>query len=163
LPQKENQMKLRKYISVPAISGMLMLLLAAACASQGGQDYTRGQTRSAMSIHRGVVTEVRVVRISEDASLVGATAGGVFGGVLGSVFGSGTGRVLTTLGGAAAGALGGAAAEKAIKDKDAYQIAVKLENGDELAVVQDMDIEFRPGDRVRLLTAGDGSARVQHE
>ncbi|MDR1242783.1 MAG: glycine zipper 2TM domain-containing protein [Deltaproteobacteria bacterium] len=152
-----------RLLSLDATLGLLILLIAAGCASQGGEDYTRGQTRTTLTIQRGVVTDVRTVHVSEDASATGATAGGVVGGILGNLFGHGKGRVLTTLGGAAVGALGGVAAEKTIKDKEVYQIAVKLENGREIAVVQDQDLEFRPGDRVRVLTAGDGSARVQHE
>ena len=147
-------------------SALALMLLAAmlvcGCASQGGQDYTRNQERSAMQIQRGVITDVRVVQISEDSSMLGPTAGGVAGGFLGSLLGGGKGRVLGAVGGAAAGALGGAAVEKAVRDKEAYQITVKLDNGNEIAVVQDQDIYFQTGDRVRVLTGGGGT-RVQHE
>jgi outer membrane lipoprotein SlyB len=142
---------------------IMALMLASGCASQGGESYTSKQTRTAMTIQRGVVTEVRTVQVSEDSSMLGPVAGGVIGGVLGSLFGGGKGSVLTTVGGAAVGAIGGAATEKAIKDKEVYQITVRLENGNEIATVQDKDIEFNPGDRVRLLIGKDGTSRVQHE
>ncbi|MDR2825627.1 MAG: glycine zipper 2TM domain-containing protein [Deltaproteobacteria bacterium] len=154
---------LKKYMAVPATLSVLLMLFTAGCASQGGQDYTRAQTRSAMTIRHGVVTEVRTVQVSEDPSGTGAVVGGVAGGVVGSLFGGGAGRVLSTLGGAAVGALGGVAAEKALTNKEVYQITVQLDNGSSLAIVQDKDIDFRAGDRVNVLTAGDGSARVQHE
>ncbi|MDR2892347.1 MAG: glycine zipper 2TM domain-containing protein [Deltaproteobacteria bacterium] len=152
----------KKTLAPMFVATLLIITMLGGCASQGGQDYTRSQERGAMQIQRGVVTDVRVVQISEDSSLLGPTVGGVAGGFLGSLLGSGSGQVLGTIGGAAAGALGGAAAEKAVRDKNGYQITVRLDNGNEIAVVQDQDIPFQTGDRVRVLS-GSGATRVQHE
>ncbi|MDL2306570.1 glycine zipper 2TM domain-containing protein [Desulfovibrio sp. OttesenSCG-928-C06] len=151
---------LTRNISISFI--LILALFAAGCASQGGQDYTRNQERRAMTVQRGVVTDVRIVNVSEDSTMLGPSMGGVAGGVLGSLIGGGSGRVLGAVGGAAVGALGGAAVEKQVRDKQAYQLFVKLDSGGELAVVQDMDISFQSGDRVQVLTSSDGKTRVQH-
>lgn len=145
------------------LSLLLCLSLAGGCASQSGRSYTTSQQRSALTIKRGQVTNIEVVRVSNDTSGIGVVGGGVAGGVIGNLFGGGKGRTLTTLGGALLGALGGAAIEKGVRDGNAYQISVLLDDGSELAIVQDMDDTFRPGDRVRVLTSRDGTARVQHD
>jgi outer membrane lipoprotein SlyB len=41
------------------------------------------------------------------------------------------------------------------------EITVKLDSGTMLAVVQEADVQFAPGDRVRLLESG-GTTRVSH-
>jgi outer membrane lipoprotein SlyB len=41
------------------------------------------------------------------------------------------------------------------------EITVKLDNGDVLAVVQENDVLFAVGDRVRVLTGRDGTTRVE--
>lgn len=151
----------RKYMALPLLL-VLCLLVTGGCASQGGQDYTRNQQRQSMTIQRGVVSDIRVVQVSEDSTLLGPTVGGVAGGVLGSLIGGGRGRILGAVGGAAVGAVGGAAVEKSVRDKDVYQITVRLDNGGEIAVVQDMDVSFQAGDRVQVLSSRDGYTRVQH-
>jgi outer membrane lipoprotein SlyB len=37
-----------------------------------------------------------------------------------------------------------------------------MEDGSTVSIVQEADEYFAAGDRVRVLTAGDGSARVRH-
>ncbi|MDL2313740.1 glycine zipper 2TM domain-containing protein [Desulfovibrio sp. OttesenSCG-928-C14] len=147
-----------KKIAILALGACML----AGCASQGGGAYKTGEQRQVMRIQRGVVTEVSVVQVSNDSTMMGPAAGGVVGGVLGSMIGSGKGRTLAILGGAAAGAAGGAAVEKGIRDGEALQILVRLDSGEEIAVVQDMDVVFRMGDRVKVLS-GSGATRVQHD
>jgi outer membrane lipoprotein SlyB len=155
-----------KYFPKPLfniLSLLLCLAITGGCASQSGGSYATTQQRSVLTIKRGQVTDIEVVRISNDSTALGVVGGGVAGGVIGSLFGGGTGRTLTALGGALLGALGGAAIEKGVRDGNAYQISVRLDSGDEMAIVQDLDDTFRPGDRVRVLTGRDGTARVQDD
>ncbi|MDR1125339.1 MAG: glycine zipper 2TM domain-containing protein [Deltaproteobacteria bacterium] len=157
---------MKKFLNRPLCTIMSLLLclaLAGGCASQSGRSYTTAQQRSALTIKRGQVMDVEVVRVSNDSTGVGVLGGGVAGGVIGNLFGNGSGRTLATLGGALLGALGGAAVEKGVRDGNAYQITILLDGGGEVAIVQDMDDTFRHGDRVRVLTGKDGTARVQHE
>jgi outer membrane lipoprotein SlyB len=132
------------------------------CASRGGRTYKDSEVRTAQRVQKGVVADVTEVMVEDDPSLFGATAGGVAGGVLGSLLGGGRGRALFAVGGAAVGALAGAATESQLRKYRALQITVDLDGGDTLVVVQAPDESFVRGDRVRLITGGGGSARVQH-
>ena len=141
----------------------LLCLAASGCASRGGSDYSNQQERRAMTVKRGVITEVRTVRTSNSSTGVGATAGGVAGGVLGRVIGGGTGRVVGSVGGALGGAAAGAGVEKGLRDHDALELTIKLDNGQEIVIVQDPDENFGVGDRVRVLSSSDGISRVQRD
>jgi outer membrane lipoprotein SlyB len=81
--------------------------------------------------------------------------------VAGSTIGEGKGSTLAALGGALAGALIGSAGEEKFTRKDGLEITVKLDNGNEVAVVQEADVPFQVGDRVRVLTNSDGTTRVE--
>jgi len=144
--------------------GIIFLLSLAACASQTGGSYSSSQTRSPQTVTMGTITQLNEAFISNDASGVGTLGGAVVGGVAGSTLGGGRGRILTTLGGAVLGGLLGTGVEKAVNSKDALDITVKLDNGQMLSIVQELGTEersFAVGDRVRVLRANDGSARVR--
>lgn len=142
---------------------VILCLMAGGCASRGGHDYTNQQERRSMTVKRGTVSEVRTVRTSNSSTGVGAVAGGVVGGVLGRYIGGGSARTLGSVGGALGGAAAGAGTEKAMRDHDALEIMIMLDNGQEIVIVQDPDINFAPGDRVRVLSSSDGTSRVQPE
>lgn len=137
-------------------------VLSAGCmtTSRSGEVYTRDQARRTQTVQMGTVESVKNIRIEGTRSGIGAIAGGVAGGVIGSTIGGGTGTRLATLGGAAAGAAGGHLAEERMTRRDGLEILVNLDNGTTIAVVQEADVMFSPGDRVRVLTGSDGTSRV---
>ncbi|NLY42057.1 MAG: glycine zipper 2TM domain-containing protein [Desulfovibrionales bacterium] len=139
------------------------LLFTGCASSRSGQVYSRDQARQEMRVNYGVVLSVIPVQIEGTQSGVGAVAGGVTGGVLGSMVGGGKGRVLGAVVGALGGAAGGAVAEEAITKKDGLEITVQMDGGEVLSVVQEADVPFYQGERVRLLRANDGSSRVQKQ
>lgn len=145
------------------VACMALSLLAAGCAPKvGSSDYSSSGVRTAQSVTYGTVESVRVVRIEGDSDGTTAlsTAGGaVAGGVLGSLIGGGRGRTLATVGGALAGAAAGYGGSKALSAQDGYEIQVKLENGSTIVVTQGTDVEFRAGQRVKVLSGG-GVTRV---
>ena len=108
-----------------------------------------------------MVDSVRTVQIEGTKTPIGTLAGGAVGGIAGSGIGGGSGRAVGAILGAVAGGLAGSAAEEGITRKDGYEITVRLNNGDLRAVVQEADEQFRPGDRVRLVSQG-GVTRVTH-
>ena len=63
--------------------------------------------------------------------------------------------------GAVVGGIAGSAAEEGITRKDGIEITVKLDSGSLVAIVQEADEQFQPGERVRLLESG-GTTRVSH-
>jgi outer membrane lipoprotein SlyB len=139
-----------------------ILFLAAGCApSRSGQVYSIDQTRRAQTVETGVVEQVKEVRLEGTKSGVGVVGGGVAGGVLGSTIGSGRGSAIAAVLGSLAGAAAGAAAEEGITQANGLEILVRLDSGEVIAVVQENDVPFSPGDRVQVLTGPDGTTRVR--
>lgn len=136
------------------------VLLSGCASSRSSEVYSRDQARRSQTIQLGTVEFVKTVQIEGTKSPVGTVAGGVAGGVLGSTIGGGRGSTLAALGGAALGAIGGTVAEERLTRKDGLEITVKLDSGSVVAVVQEADILFSVGDRVRVLTGPDGTTRV---
>ena len=97
-------------------------------------------------------------RPSTTGTQVGATAGAVAGYALAS---SGDRWLGGLLGGVLGGAAGRAADKKASKKKG-WQLIVKLEgNGEEIGVqVVGKKVDYKVGDRVRLLTGPGGQTQV---
>jgi outer membrane lipoprotein SlyB len=142
----------------PALAAAAFLL-AGCASSQSGSSYAREQTRGEMSIRLGVVESVRQVTIEGSKSPTGVLAGGVIGGIAGSNIGGGRGATVGTVLGAVAGGLAGQAIEENVTRKTGLEITIKLDDGQMIAVTQEADEQFYPGDRVRVL-AGRGTTRV---
>lgn len=136
-------------------------LLAGCASSKSGEVYSRDEARQAMTVRLGVVEFVKEVKVEGSKSGLGTAAGGVIGGVAGSTIGGGRGSTLAALGGAIGGAIVGTVAEERLGRFDGLEITVKLDSGTAIAVVQEKDMMFAVGDRVRVLTTRDGTARVE--
>lgn len=136
-------------------------LLTSCVSSRSAQVYSRDQAMQEMRVNYGTVQSVRAVQIEGTQSGVGAVGGGVTGGVLGSMVGGGRGQVLGAVVGALGGAAAGAMLEEGVTKKNALEITVELDSGEILSVVQEADLEFYAGERVRVLRANDGTSRVQ--
>ena len=146
-----------------AITGVLAttVLLAGCPASTSGSAYTREQTRTPQEVQLGVVESVREVQIEGTKTPIGPAAGAIIGGVAGSSIGKGKGSTIGAVVGAVAGGLAGGAIEEGVTRSKGLEITVKLDNGRLLAVTQNADENFRPGERIRILTGG-GVTRVTH-
>ena len=142
---------------------LAVVLMFSACASQTGSSYSRYETREPMTVELGVIKQLNDAQIEDDPDGLGTLTGGIVGGILGSAFGSGSGKIFTVAGGALAGALAGTGIEKAVRTKAAQEIMVELDGGRTIVVVQEIDKSeiLAVGDRVRVLSAPDGSARVR--
>ena len=149
---------------IAALMVGLLLTMAAfvsGCASSNsGEVYSRDQARKAQTLEYATVVSVKNVTIEGTKTALGTSAGGVAGGVLGSTVGSGTGRTVATVVGALAGAAMGTAAEEGVTRKPGLEIVVNKDNGSTIVVVQEADVMMAPGDRVKIITAGDGTTRV---
>ncbi len=136
-------------------------ILNACASSNSGSVYSREETRRIQTVRMGIVESVRQVKIEGTKSPVGTVGGAAVGGIAGSTLGSGRGSTLGAVVGAIAGGLAGSAIEEGVTRKDGLEITVKLDNGTMLAVVQEADEKFAPGERVRLLE-DRGTTRVTH-
>ncbi|MFU8768341.1 MAG: glycine zipper 2TM domain-containing protein [Desulfotignum sp.] len=146
--------------SMVVFTAMVTLLAGGCASSRSGEVYSRDHARQAQTVMTGTVTSVKHVTIEGTKTPVGTAAGGVAGGVLGSTVGSGSGRTVATVVGALAGAAAGTAAEEGLTRRPGLEIVVNQDNGTTIVVVQEADVELMPGDRVRIITAGDGTTRV---
>jgi outer membrane lipoprotein SlyB len=139
----------------------LALFLGACASSNSGGVYQRGEARQIQSVKTGVVESVRQVRLEGTKTPIGGATGAVVGGVAGNSVGGGRGQIITSVLGAVVGGIAGAAAEEGLTRKDGIEITVKLDTGNLIAVVQEADEQFSPGDQVRIVESG-GVARVTH-
>lgn len=146
-------------ISKVVVLTLLPLLLLGCASSRSGDVYTRDQTRHEMNVRTGVVESVREVLMEGTKSGAGTFAGAAVGGVAGSTMGGGKGHIVGAIAGAVLGGLAGNAIEENATKKNALEITVRLDNGQMIAVVQEMGEVFYAGDRVRVLS-GSGSTRV---
>ena len=139
----------------------LSLALLSCASSNSGSVYKRDDARKVQTVKTGVVESVRTVKLEGTKSPVGTIAGGAIGGIAGSSVGSGRGSSIAAVVGAVAGALAGSALEEGVTRKDALEITIKLNGGGLIAIVQEADEQFNPGDNVRIVEGG-GSSRVTH-
>ena len=147
---------------ITLLLGIAILGTGCQTTSQGSKVYTRGEAQSPLHVTYGTVLSVAQVRIEAEESGAGALVGSIVGGILGSTVGGGDGQKIATAGGVLVGAAAGSATEKAMGTKNALEIEVELEDGKVFVVVQEMDDEFFPGDRVRVIETSYGRMRVRH-
>jgi outer membrane lipoprotein SlyB len=150
-------MKFSKLILIAALS----VLVTACASSNSGSVYSREDARKVQTVKTGIVESVRAVKLEGTKSPVGTVAGGVVGGVAGGSIGSGRGSAIGAVIGAVAGGIAGSAIEEGVTRKDALEITVKLDGGAMIAIVQEADEQFHPGDKVRIVENADTS-RVTH-
>lgn len=134
--------------------------LTGCVSSRSGEVYSRDDARRAQTVIAGTVESVKDVVIEGTKTPAGTVAGGVAGGVLGSTVGSGSGRTVATVVGALAGAALGTAAEEGLTKSQGLEIVVRRDDGSTIVVVQEADVRFSPGDRVRIITGPDGTTRI---
>ena len=135
--------------------------MAGCPASTSGGAYTREQARTPQEVQMGVVEGVREVQIEGTKTPIGAGAGAIVGGVAGSSVGGGKGNTIGGALGAVLGGLAGAVIEEGVTRSKGFEITIKLDSGKLMAITQDADEVFRPGERIRVLTGG-GVTRVTH-
>ena len=140
--------------SIPAVAALVTVLAGCAAPGLGGGSYSREQARREQTVRMGYVESVREVKLEGTRSGVGPAAGAVAGGVAGSSIGSGRGSALGAIAGAVIGGVAGQAAEQGFTGKRGVEVTVKLDNGSMVAIMQEADETFRPGDRVRILSDG---------
>jgi outer membrane lipoprotein SlyB len=150
-------MQVSKLLLVTFIS----VFLAACASSNSGSVYKRDDARIVQTVKTGVVESVRAVKLEGTKSPVGTVAGGAVGGIAGSSIGSGSSSAIAAVIGAVAGGIAGSAIEEGVTRKDALEITVKLDGGGLIAIVQEADEEFHPGEKVRIVENADTS-RVTH-
>jgi len=114
-------------------------------------------SKSSVCSECGVVERIDTVD-RDDGIGVGAVAGGVLGGIAGGAIGdkvadedSKTGAIAGGVAGAAAGAYAGHKVQEHYnRDKDAYRITLRMDDGSSRTVTQNENPGFSKGSRVRI-------------
>jgi outer membrane lipoprotein SlyB len=150
-----------KSLLVLSTAALAALVLTGCPASMSGGAYSRDQARKVQEVQMATVESVREVQIEGTKTPIGPAAGAAVGGIAGSTMGSGRGSTVGAIVGAVAGGVAGAAIEEGVTRQKGLEITVKLDNGRMIAITQAADEQFRPGERVRVLTGG-GVTRVTH-
>lgn len=134
----------------------LALSLAACAPSQRGDVYQYGQGMRAQTVEMGVVESVRYVQLAAPNTGVGTVGGAALGGIAGAqIGGSGAANAAGAIAGAIVGGLVGNAVENNANQRNGVEVTVRLDSGRTIAVPQENAGEnFRPGDRVRVLSDG---------
>ncbi len=143
-------------------AAILAAIAVTGCATQqrSGSVYRAGEAQREQIVRMATVESVREVTIDRGQTGVGTGAGAIVGGVAGSSIGQGKGSVIGAVAGAVAGGIAGQAIENQSSKVPGLEITVRLDNGELRAIVQEVDgQQFKPGDRVRLLSEG-GVTRV---
>ena len=138
------------------LAAVALSAFVSGCAAPGlgAGSYSREQARREQTVRMGYVESVREVKLEGTRSGIGTGAGAVAGGLAGSTIGHGTGSALGAVAGAVVGGIAGQAAEQGMTAKRGVEVTVKLDNGQMVAIMQEADETFRPGDRVRILSDG---------
>jgi outer membrane lipoprotein SlyB len=140
----------------------LVLGTAGCVSSKAGDVYSRDEARRVMTFREGVLVGIKEVKLEGTKSGVGTGAGAIAGGVAGSAVGEGKGAIIGAVVGAVVGGITGAAAEEGLTREKALELTVKLDNGENLIIVQGIgDDKFVAGERVRVVNSG-GTMRVTH-
>lgn len=155
-------MRASKTTATVAVALAMGLVLGGCAPSMSGSSYSRHEAREAQEVRMGYVESVRNVTIEGTRSGVGTLSGAALGGLAGSNVGGGRGRIAGAIGGAVVGGVVGSAVEEGVTRQPGLEITVRLDSGRMVSVTQAADESFYPGDRVRLLSGYDGTARVAH-
>lgn len=125
-------------------------------SSQSQSGYPSQSQQQSNSSGYGTVDSIQLTRVTPNSGGAGAVVGGLAGALLGNQVGSGSGRTAATIAGAVGGAMVGNSVQNSrAQQRDAYQISVRLDNGDYQTIVQDDVNDLRVGNRVRIV---DGRA-----
>lgn len=150
--------------SISFIVAVLMTVTAAACSTGTQRPSVIGsdEAQRVQKVRFGTLVEALPVEIEGDRK-VGTIIGGLLGGVIGNQAtrsqGSGT-RAAGTAAGAVVGGVAGNAASKVMTGKKGVQLLIKMETGDLVSIVQEVDpnINWQVGQAVMLI--GDVKIRV---
>lgn len=158
-------MDFSSYKRVVALFCALFIFSFSSCARQISSNvYSASSIGEASTSYSGVIINARTILVQDkeylEENALGIIGGGVAGTLLGSQIGKGKGNALATVAGGILGATGGAFAEKALKEQNAIEYVIALDNGETKTVVQGPDPVFMPGQNVWLLVSQKGRSRV---
>lgn len=144
---------MKRYISkLLALTMLALTVVLSGCVTQPAYQQAPQYGYRGGCPSCGVVQNVQTVYVQKQGNgTLGAVIGAVAGGVLGSTIGKGDGRTAATVVGAVAGgAVGNQIGQQGAGTVPAFQISIRLDNGQYATVTQANDPGVRPGDYVQI-------------
>ena len=134
-------------------------------------DYDRNKAVPVEKVLFGQVLSVRNIteqELIQDKNQGWKTFGGaLIGGAIGNQFGSGSGRDVATILGALVGGSIAHNRNPQYREKTLHlvELMIKVDNGDEYMVVQDLDrrMVFQTRDEIRMIYLANGSVRIDKQ
>lgn len=138
-------------------------ILLFSCARHISSDvYAARQVGEVSTTYAGIIKNMRQVTVEHGEQLgdntLGIAGGGIAGGVIGNAVGKG--NFVPTAAGAIAGAVAGSFVEKKLKQQEALEYVIELQNGALMTVVQGPDQVFNIGQPVYVLVSQGGRSRI---
>ena len=99
----------------------------------------------------GTVESIRTIEVRDEASDVGAVAGGLSGAAAGNRTDSGGGNTAMAILGTVAGAITGDETERNVKKRYAYRVTVRMDDGSFRTVSLSSPPTLAVGDKVRVV------------
>jgi outer membrane lipoprotein SlyB len=121
----------------------------------------QAQAGTMQTIRYGKIVSMNQTVVEVQGSTTGTTVGATAGAVAGYALADGRDRWLGGLLGGVIGGAAGRAADRAAKKKRGWELIIKLEGAEEIAIsVPGKKKQYETGDRVRLTTAPNGQTQV---
>jgi outer membrane lipoprotein SlyB len=145
-------MKAHRILGTAVIAASAILTGCASTSQPYNNGYNSGYNNMAATGY-GTIESIQVVQNDGHTSGAGAIVGGLVGALAGNQVGSGGGRTAATVAGGVAGAAIGNKVEenRNANGGQAYQINVRMDNGEYRTVAQDNVNDLRVGNRVRIV------------
>ena len=142
-------MKITAFVFVAAV----LIISQAACTPDVSPDsYSVGSVGQVNRTVRGVIVNVRPVKIGGTQSGVGVSAGVLAGGAAGSeIGGSDTANLIGAIGGAVVGGIAGAAIEESATRQAGVEYVIETTNGALVTIVQGASDKLTVGQDVLVI------------
>ena len=122
-----------------------------ATAAEHVQDSVKKAEVAAACANCGVVQSVQAVEKANEATGLGAVAGGITGAVVGHQIGEGQGKSLATVAAAVGGAFAGNKIEQNMHKSRIINVNVRMEDGTARTMKLTADPGLLPGDKVKIV------------
>ncbi len=155
-------MKITKFYLLLLCCSLPFALVSCATNAISSNVYSTTQTGVMQDVQFGEVLSVRNVIIQKNSTDTGQTAGGIIGALAGNEVGKGKGKIVGGVVGTVTGSAIGSIIDRNAQAEAGIEVTIKLESGRTVAIVQLAGEAFKAGEKVKVLTTQDGTARVTH-
>jgi len=131
--------------------------------NRSGGSYARGEALRSGDVMEATVVAVRPVQLeaSATADTTGKAVGGALGALAGSKMGKGNGQYAGAIIGGLIGAIAGQETARKVSESGAAEVIIRFADGRTKFVVQEDGGQFRPGDRVYVMSGSGWNASIR--